>query len=502
MISKPVIERVLLFVGLVALSLLVYRSGLHIPYYADDYQRLFTNPDEAMRHAFTKANPFDASYRPLEAFSLGFIQSHWGWDTFPFRLLNLLFHAAGALLVFHALRYWKISTITALRAAVFVIILQMGAAAILGNDTQSQVTGAFFSALSLWLLYRSLESGSLQLWRYAGSIIFFFLALLSKETSSGLALGVAFLCYTFSKKENVAGKIGDSIIKLVPYGICVLAYWLLRSNAGAISPTLGNANLSLNLGANIPINIGLFMIQSVLPISSMAVVKAFQYRDHLLLALIFVLTSAFTLAMFFGAIRSGRKKLALGLVVLLFFSWFPAILLNHIGELYAYNSIFLIGALFGIAFEYYRTSFSKRPVILGVSLLMIIVAFTNYSGVEEKASSMKEQGDRAAIFLPQLISLAQKMPQNEWMYLAGPKDTSFYYSMFRIQGFRVSALSDSVVRFFSGRPDVRVYVADSASCAKLAKTYPGILFTFDPADFRIYPMPESGPENNKLKMIR
>src|SRR4051812_10229850 len=143
------LKRVLLFAGLFILALLVYRNGLHIPYYADDYQRVFTNPKEAAAQAFTEANYSDHSYRPLETAALGLIQNIWGWDTFPFRLLNLFFHAAGAFLVFHALRYWKVNIWSAFAAAIFVIVSQAGAAAVLGNDTESQITGAFFSALSI-----------------------------------------------------------------------------------------------------------------------------------------------------------------------------------------------------------------------------------------------------------------------------------------------------------------------------------------------------------------
>ena len=484
------LKQIFLFIVLFTVAILGYRNGLHIQYYADDYQRVFTNPDEAIRQAFTHANFSDHSYRPLETLSLGVIQKNWGWDTFPFRLLNLLFHAAGAFLVYHALRFWKVNTWCAVLAAIFTIISQMGAAAVLGNDTQSQITGALFSALSLWLLYRYLDSADSKNWRYFCSIFAFFLALISKETSTGLFLSITFLSYVMPVDERFTVRIKQTLLKVLPYIVCFAIYWLLRLNAGSVSPAVGNANLSIGLGINIPINFGLFFFQSILPVSSMAVMKALHYREYILLSMICIFTALFASAIGYGIVRSQRRKIILGLCPIIFCSWFPALILNHISELYAYNSLFYIGMIFGIAAEYYWLEVSKRSAIAfaGICLVILAAGITNAAGIDEKASSMKIQGDRAAIFLPQIVAYAKTMPPQERMYLIGPKDSSFEYSMFAIHGFRVSTLSDSIVRFLSHRSDVWVYAADSAESAEQAKVYPGTAFTYDSATLRIYPM--------------
>jgi hypothetical protein len=494
---KQIIQGFLLFTGLFLLAVLIYRNGLHIPYYADDYQRVFTNPSEAITQAFSHANFSDASYRPLETLSLGVIQKNWGWDTFPFRILSLLFHAAGAMLVFHALRFWKFNTWCASFTAVFVIVSQMSAAAVLGNDTQSQVTGAVFSALSLWLLYRY-ELNQNKRWRYILSVILFFLALISKETSTGLCLSIAFVMFVMQSGKRLK-RMKQSVIKLLPYALGFFFYWLLRLNAGSVSPAFGDANLSLKLGINVPINIGLFFFQSILPVSSMTVMKTLYYKDHLELALMLIFTVLFSLTIGYGLWKSSRRNIVKGLCVIIFFGWFPAMTLNHISELYAYSSLFPLGALFGIAIEYYwKEILVKSKVVFASAMIILLGAgITNALGVDEKASSMKVQGDRAAMFLPQIISWAKTMPPNKWMYLIGPKDTSFEYSMFAIRGFRVSATSDSLVRFYSQRPDIGVYAADSAACAEEAKIHPGIVFTYDPVTLHIHPI-----EPNAASMLR
>ncbi len=480
----------MLFVGLFVCAVLIYRNGLHIPYYADDYQRVFTNPGEALSQSFSEANFYDHSYRPLETAVLAFVQINWDWDTLPFRLINILLHAAGALLVFHALRFWKINIWCAYGAALFVIVSQLSAAAVLGNDTQSQITGSLFSALSLWLLYRYKVQSKNTYWRYALSVLVFFLALISKETSSGLSLAIAFLAFAIQPKQNFSLRLKRASLIVLPYALCGIVYWILRMNAGSASPSFGDEHLSLRLGMNIPMNIGLFFFQSILPVSSMTLMKALHYKEWLMLTGILFFTAIFIAVIGYGIRKSSHKSLVKGLCIIIICSWIPAILLNHIGELYAYNSIFYIAVIFAIGAEYYIKMFVLRSkqIFVAAILLLIAVGISNSIGVNEKASSMKIQGDRAAIFLPQIISFAKKMPSHQWMYLVSPKDTSFEYSMFAIHGFRVSGLSDSLVRFFSERPDVRVYPGDSSECAQVAKQFSGVAFTYDPLTLHIYPM--------------
>ncbi|MFI5263034.1 MAG: hypothetical protein ACHQM6_00805 [Candidatus Kapaibacterium sp.] len=489
MTLRKIIQHLLFFIGLFALAVLIYRNGLHIPYYADDYQRVFTNPGEAISQAFSKATISDGSYRPLETIALGIIQKNWGWDTFPFRILSLLFHAAGAFLVFHALRFRKIDFWAAILGAIFVVISQMSAAAVLGNDTQSQITGAFFSALSLWLLYRyNLDSDNH--WRYVCSVSFFFLALISKETSTGLCLSVAFMIYVMQPGKR-SFRIKQTVLRLLPYALGFVTYWVLRTNGGAASPSFGNANLSLKFGANIPINIGLFVFQSILPFSSMAIVKAMYYKDHLRLALMLLFTALFAFSIGYGLWRSPHRKIIKALCVIIFCGWFPAMILNHISELYAYSSVFPIGVLFGIGVEWYlqdKIIGRSRVAFFCVMFTLFFAAMANERGVDEKAVSMKRQGDRAAIFLPQIVALAKTMPQNKWMYLVSPPDSSFEYSMFAIHGFRASMTADSLVRFLSNRPDIEIYPADSARSVAQSKIHPGIIFTFDPATLHVYPV--------------
>src|SRR5436190_22980672 len=97
------LKRSLLFILFFALAVLFYRNGLHTPYCYDDYEHLFVNPQSALIESFSHANVYAHFYRPIEKFALAVIQINWGWDTFPIHLLHLLLHAAGALLVFHAL---------------------------------------------------------------------------------------------------------------------------------------------------------------------------------------------------------------------------------------------------------------------------------------------------------------------------------------------------------------------------------------------------------------
>lgn len=488
--SDSMLKRILLFLGFFALAAFVYRNGLRIPYFYDDYEHVFINPASEIFHSFFQANGFAHFYRPIERSVLALSQAVWGWDTLPIRLFHLLLHAAGAMLVFHSLRTWKVSNICAFSGAALKIVSQLCVYAVASNDTQSQLEGALFSAFSLWLLYRYFAGDNNNSWKYALSILTFFLALLSKETSAGLLLGIPFLIFSLEHHSgNFQKRIQKTFLLFLPYGICFLIYWLIRISAGGSVPVVGSGSYSFHAGINLLKNPGLFIIQELLPVSSMSVAEALQNKEYLPLVLMILFTGIFALLFGYGLRRSPRRKVIGGICLLMILSWFPALFLGSISELYPYNSIIYLGALFGIAAEYYWLGISGRSKVLGIGTCTIFLAalISHSIAVDKKTSGMKTLGDRAEIFLPQIISLEKTLPLNTVMYLVNPKDSSFEYTQFAMHGFHVLAGCDSLVRFYAHRPDFQYFIGDSAECSESMKYYPGIAFTYDRETLRIYP---------------
>jgi hypothetical protein len=487
------LKGILLFIGFYLLAVLVYQAALDAPYYADDYQLVFTNPREAIFRDFFHPNPTNQFYRPLQTMTLGTIQLLWGWETLPIRLVNLFFHVAGAFLVFRALRYWKINVWCSAAGAVFMIVSQMSVGAVAGNDTMSQVSGAFFMALSLWWLYRYFEDEQKQHWRYAGSVIALFLALVSKETSVGVVFSAGFLLLAMSEQKDWSSRIKRALLYGFPFVVVSITYWLLRLNASAVLPEGGESTYGFHFGLNIPKNIGMLAFQSFLPFSSVELLRAIHESDFVAVVLIVLCTIIFAGVILYALWKTPRRRIVKGLCALAFFSWFAFLFLALIGELYAYNTIPYIAALVGIAAEYYWNSLRQRGSFnrLAFATCFAAVLLTNAISVNSKANLMREMGERAEILFPQIIERAKQVPPNHWLYMVNPKDSSFEYSLYSIHGFRVSTCMDSLVRYYSGRPDIGYRGSNAKECYAFSQTYPGIAFTYDPGTMLIYPLKDN-----------
>ncbi|MDP4237403.1 MAG: hypothetical protein Q8919_13230, partial [Bacteroidota bacterium] len=448
------------FIGFIVLAAFVYRNGFHIPYFYDDYEHVFTHPGFDLFGSFLQANGYAHFYRPLEKILLSVVQMQWGWDTFPIRILHILLHASGALLVFHALRTWKMNTISAAAGAIFMIVSQLCVYAVASNDSQSQLEGALFSALALWLLYRYTNQAHHHVWKYVASVGCFLLALFSKETSAGLLIAIPFVINAQGdSRQPISKRIQKMLLLLTPYAICFLIYWVLRLNAGGSTAAFGATSYSFHFGLNVFRNLGLFFVQAILPVSSLAAARAVYYREYALLTVMLLYTGLFAYFFICGLLRSPRRNLVIGLSVLAFCSWCPALFLGWMNELYPYNSIPIIAALFGISAEYYLSS-RKTPFIRSAAMLLFLgVLITNAIGTNEKTMGMSELGSRAEAFLPQVISSAKELPEHETLYLVNPDGPTFEYSQFSMRGFRVVAGCDSLVRYYATRPDFQYFIS-------------------------------------------
>src|SRR5688572_6989976 len=114
-------KHVVVFLLLLIVAGGLYFSGLHLPYYADDFQYVYVDPQSAALHDFADANQANPFYRPLQTMLLALIQVAWGWDTTPIRILHLLLHACVALLIFRALRSWNVALPVAFFGAVYFL---------------------------------------------------------------------------------------------------------------------------------------------------------------------------------------------------------------------------------------------------------------------------------------------------------------------------------------------------------------------------------------------
>lgn len=463
----------------VGLAVLVglYFPVLHEPYLSDDYQWVFANPSEMLGRAFTSVvSPENRWYRPLQAAVMAAIQTTNGLGTWPIRILALLSHSLFAVLVYRALRELRLSAAGALLGAIFFLISQIAAIVLVGNDMLSQLWSGLFSFITLAALAtaRSNQPGSRY---YLFSLLSYVLALLSKESSSTLMLGVAVIIWYTSASATLARRAWNIVRLGLPYAVILVLFLLWRSHLGALPPHFGGDGIyDFRLGANVIKNIALFGAQSVLPVSSFGVMQAAYERNIIALLLAALLTSLFVALLAIGLVKSGRRKVIVALLLLCIISVTPSIFLNHVSESYLYNALPYLAGLFAIAFEHYlRAGQGLRTAALSIGAFVLL---TNGVADYTKSMAIRDQAGRADELLPQVIRVVRSAPDSSTVYLVHPQVHEFEYSVFRYRGFRVIEWAEPFIGRMAARPDVKVRQIDRPMLDSINLSR-GIAVTYD-----------------------
>ncbi len=478
--------------AIIAVLLGIYHHALRIPYFGDDFQWYFPHPAAMLFGNFLHHAPDNEWYRPLQSTVLSAIQLLWGSDTLPIRIWQLLLQFAAALIIYRALRYWKISAPSAIVAALYFSVMQAATFAVICNDTMSQMMGSLFGILTLWILYRGMERVRLgerfPSWRIIISVITFFLALASKETSAGLCLGVfALLWFMEPSKESFARRLGGVSTRIVPFILIGVLYVIMRTTAGSVMPSYGGESVyQIHLGLNIFKNLALFIFQGVLPFSSAAVMHTIYDRNIGSLAIMLLVTCLLGVAWFYGIWKSPKRRLALYVLGMAVFSVIPAIFLNHVSEVYLYNALPYLAVTFGIAVDYFWELAPKASKI-SFALLLVVVFVTNAIGAIQKTAALAEESDRAQVLMAQMYPIISKLPQDGRLYLVNPVAHAFDYSVFAMKGFEPVMYADPWVLRHTQRPDVEYFVLDSVAYQDSARVHPGFAYTMNMATLRIKP---------------
>lgn len=246
-------------VTILVLSVLIYYRALTAGFILDDYSQVLKNhlirdlgriPDIFLRSAwvFEGAPPTSNYYRPMLNLIYMFTYYFFGYQAWGYHLVNVLFHAWNAALVFLIMTKLTGSQtgkpadqqagnhVSALFSPPFIAALlfashPVNTEAVTWVAGVSDVSLAFFYLLSFYLY---IISGGTYSRYYVLSVISFLLAILCKEP--GLTLpGILILYdYVFGKKKIWSP---DSLKKYTVYIIVACGYFALRLYAlGGLSP--------------------------------------------------------------------------------------------------------------------------------------------------------------------------------------------------------------------------------------------------------------------------
>jgi tetratricopeptide (TPR) repeat protein len=187
-IERPRVKAALLAVLLVGMVLAAYGPALRAGFIWDDDDYVTENPLLHTPDGFERiwlSMDAPSQYFPLVYTAFRIEYGLWGLDPFGYHLVNVLLHAANALLLWLLLRRLDISG--AWFAAAVFALHPVHVESVAWITERKNVMSLFFSLASLLAWLRFIEPrGSSGRYSYAASLIFYALALSSKVTACTL----------------------------------------------------------------------------------------------------------------------------------------------------------------------------------------------------------------------------------------------------------------------------------------------------------------------------
>jgi hypothetical protein len=488
----------LFVLALIVFSL--YFPGLKIKYYGDDFEFVFLSPSTKIFYFLSHSNPYNGFYRPIQATFATVIQTYFGLNTLPIHVTQIFLHLLLSWLIFVFMNRMAFSRLQAALGSLFMLVSQTNVYAVLGNDTLSQISGTLFGCCSIWLLvsyyYPHITEGTedrlrgLIYYKYILSILMFFFSLLSKETSASffvLLIGIV-LVNNLRIKDRIS--IKRIVIEICPYLIVMALYYTLRLQASKIQPFWGPGRYNFHIGLNIIKNLAMFLFAAFSPISSVTTFTAFMEGKLAVFPIIATLSLVLFFLVVYGLLCSDRRGIIYVLAIFAIITLFPAAAMNHIGELYLYNSIPFISILVGIGLGRLLNLGKANRIRQGLIVVLIGLLLTSHViATRSKIFLMKNNGERVAPLLKQVMAYVPKVPKNGHLLLLNPDNDEIEYSVFLMKGFNVLGLNR--IMQLSGRDDFRIAVVERSDRGR-----PKYI---DPLKAWIIKMSDSGLERAKSK---
>ena len=424
----------------------LYWPGRHAAYFGDDFQWYFDPAPGSIFHYFTHANEhIRNAYRPLQAAFLIAVQQRFGLETLPIHVIQVLLHVLLSWLIFTWMRTHGFRAVQSYLGSLLMLISQANVMAVNSNDTLSQVLGTLFGCVSVGLFFRSLGGSaaepalrsSPEPRDLALSVLLFGLALLAKETSTSFFLMVAILLAAWRTADPLSRRVRRGLVVITPYLVLLLCYLWIRARLGVQGPSTHGERYGFEVW-NVPKNVILFGAQALLPVSSVLVFRAAQFRAMPTLVGVGFAWVAIAVGTVVGLRRAGASRLV-GLVgVCALFGLFPVVLLNKVSELYLYNSMPFVSILVavGLGTLVANQSANRRSAMVGL-LLLAAFGVSQVRAVRSKVLMMKARGDQSTVLLTRIGPYLRDIPDHGLLLLLNPDSDEVEYSVFVLSGFNV-----------------------------------------------------------------
>jgi len=443
-------KALLVLVLLLVLAFLLYWNGLNTGYYGDDFYLVFEDPASVILPTLDPAKMTMFPHRPINNALLGAVQALFGWNTVPIHIAKVTCHALLSWLVYLVLVRLEFSRLQAITGALFMLLSQGATSAVGGCETFIQISAALFGCTALYLahLYLSSDAGpGVKPFRgaaiYLASVLCFAMALASKEDAVAYLPMLAVLFAVHWRTKRSPGSLAARYVALyVPYVVLAGAYIVFRIlvPAGPRVAFAAEGRYALRIGSNILLNLAAFAWAALQPVASPWVFAAAKSRELVTLGLSAGGAVVLAGVIVYGLFRS-RRYATVGVVLLLAFcSPFPVVLLNHVSELYVYNSLPFVAALAGIGLGAFFHCLEKRVAKVVLAVFLLCLAGFHIVAVQYKVALMKENGRLAGVLLPQVAELASELPPGGKLVMVNTPRSGREYSVYVVNGFDVLGL--------------------------------------------------------------
>lgn len=417
-------------------------------YFADDWEFVFDHPGRHLLSAFAECHPYRL-YRPVQLMAAAASRVVFGESTLPTHVANLGLHALLVVLCLHVLDALRVSRVAKWTAAGLLVVSQLNAAAIGGNDTLSLVLGTLAGSAAVWWTWDRAPARRPR--RSVLAWAAYLLAILAKESSLGY---LPVLCVLALRRSAGTGAgSGGGFARALGFLVLTVAYLAVRPLVGAVLPTLGQADSPFRLGSNLLVNPAMIAFAVTTPISTTNIYTGIVGHRWVWPAMGAVGAALVASIAAVGIVGRGGWRGALAVFLAGLCVLGPVLPLKHVSELYAYAllPVVAIGAGLGMHRLWPRGGKLVHASCVSIAALVLV---SNGFALRSNSEGMARNGAAAARLMPALLREARALPARASLILVDPTTHLPDYSVYRMHSFRLAPQEE--IQRLSGRTDLRI----------------------------------------------
>lgn len=434
-----------------------FYPGINIAFYSDDFMYRVYDVASSPYFYIVNKNPLhNYAYRPVEFILLWFTQAIAGNNTILQHCIQLVMHGITAFMIYYIVRQLKFSKLTAVLSSLYFLFSQSTVHAVLSNDTVSQQISTLFGYLSIYAIYKLLKSTSRDNYvRYFSlSLLFYTIAIFSKELAVGYLLFIVFLILMNSYKNKTIIYV---FFVLFPFMLITMLYMFLRQSIGVSNGSIGSGGYDLHLGINNIVNFVIIIIQTAMPFSSADIFIHLKTKMLWQLIIPSIFTISVLIIPFYGFYKNKELKMLLILISMVVSVMGIAISMNHISELYVYQALPVFSFFFGYGISLILSNANNRKIKLLVYFWIFIIGIINVGACHSKADLMNRQGLKAQKMYCSLKEVLKNSEKNDNVILVN-KSNETEYSIFYRSEFNTLQDGLYAIAFLNNRSDVKIKI--------------------------------------------